>query len=590
DSDIEDVPSESFQQTSNFTVSSNQTNDDMDAGYYRYATLGNFVWNDVNADGYNDDGEDGIGDLEMVLLNAAETVLDNQLTSKPTVLEPNIKLGYFEFTDLVPGDYILQYPTPDSSMATLLNYSVLDSIFDSDANPETGRSVVITLTSNMVDTSWDAGFVRWAVIGDTVWNDLNADGIQDAGEPGVANVAVSLVCPADALKNQTTTTDADGRYEFNTVFPGEYYVQFTKPATALNFVAAGQGSDAALDSDVDASGKTGNFTVVQSQKKLDMDAGLKFPGSIGNFVWDDANGNGVQDVGENGLVGVAVRLIDAGNPTLSATTDGSGSYVFENLEPGNYAVQFTLPTGYLPSPQNNSGDDETDSDISQTTYTTAEITIASSENNLSVDAGFYQASSIGDFVWEDQNADGRQDSGEPGMSGVTVRLLDGGTNSVISTTITNGSGLYAFTGLSFGNYRVEIVPPANYHVTIQNVGGNMTDSDVSPVDNRTVAFPLAIGKDYQTVDAGLFRYASVGDYVWNDDDYDGVQDGGETGIENVTVTLLNTDFTATGKSTTTDGTGAYSITEIVPGSYVLEFSEPAGLLPTLPYIGGNAVD
>ncbi|MDO9067807.1 MAG: SdrD B-like domain-containing protein, partial [Deltaproteobacteria bacterium] len=67
-----------------------------------------------------------------------------------------------------------------------------------------------------------------------------------------------------------------------------------------------------------------------------------------------------------------------------------------------------------------------------------------------------QPATLGDFVWLDSNANGRQDGGEPGIGGVTVNLLDAGFNQVATTT-TNGSGIYSFTINHAATYHVEVI-------------------------------------------------------------------------------------------------------------------------------------
>jgi hypothetical protein len=65
--------------------------------------------------------------------------------------------------------------------------------------------------------------------------------------------------------------------------------------------------------------------------------------SIGDTVFMDANGNGVQDTTEVGVANVALTL-DNG---LTAITDQNGKYMFSNLPLGSYKVTVTLPTGYV---------------------------------------------------------------------------------------------------------------------------------------------------------------------------------------------------------------------------------------------------
>src|SRR5262249_6125100 len=79
------------------------------------------------------------------------------------------------------------------------------------------------------------------------------------------------------------------------------------------------------------------------------------PGAIGNFVWNDGNGNGVQDASEPGVAGATVELFDPvdgiagnGNDVLvgARVTDGGGQYSFGNLNSGSYYLTFHAPSGY----------------------------------------------------------------------------------------------------------------------------------------------------------------------------------------------------------------------------------------------------
>ena len=97
------------------------------------------------------------------------------------------------------------------------------------------------------------------------------------------------------------------------------------------------------------------------------------------------------------------------------------------------------------------------------------VTLASGENNVSVDAGVYYTARLGDKVWLDNNANGRQDAGEAGAAGVAVELIGGGAdglvataadNVVVASVVTGADGSYQFTGLTPGvEYQVRFVRP-----------------------------------------------------------------------------------------------------------------------------------
>src|SRR5262249_38545228 len=151
--------------------------------------------------------------------------------------------------------------------------------------------------------------------------------------------------------------------------------------------------------------------------------------------------------------------LDAGGSVVATTATGaSGSYSFTGLAAGSYAAQFTASSGFIFSPQDRGGDDSRDSDADPATGRTALVALAAGVSTLSVDAGLYRPASIGDFVWNDLDADGMQGGSEPGLPGVVVNLLRNGT-SVASTT-TGPDGLYFFDRLTPGDYVVEFVTPA----------------------------------------------------------------------------------------------------------------------------------
>jgi LPXTG-site transpeptidase (sortase) family protein len=417
-----------------------------------------------------------------------------------------------------------------------------------------------------------------ASLGDFVWNDLNANGIQDSGETGINGVTVNLYSGTGTLI-ATTTTSGGGLYLFDNLVPGDYYVEFIPPS-GYTISPQNQGGDVAKDSDANTTtGITTTTTLTAGENDLTWDAGIHQPlASLGDFVWNDLNANGIQDSGETGINGVTVNLY-SGTGTLVATTttSGGGLYLFDNLVPGDYYVEFIPPSGYTISPQNQGGDVAKDSDANTTTGITATTTLTAGENDLTWDAGIHQPlASLGDFVWNDLNANGIQDSGETGINGVTVNLYSG-TGTLVATTTTSGGGLYLFDNLVPGDYYVEFIPPSGYTISPQNQSGDdAKDSDANTTTGITATTNLTAGENDLTWDAGIHQpLASLGDFVWNDLNANGVQDSGETGINGVTVRLHASDGTVVATTTTANG-GQYLFSNLVPGDYYVEFIPPSG--------------
>ncbi|MEA1909343.1 MAG: SdrD B-like domain-containing protein [Euryarchaeota archaeon] len=227
------------------------------------------------------------------------------------------------------------------------------------------------------------------------------------------------------------------------------------------------------------------------------------PASIGDYVWDDLNRDGIQDASEPGIPDVTVKLYDCdGNLVDTTTTDGDGMYSFTELTHGDYCVKFTLRDGMVFSPAN-VGDDTADSDANPVTGMTVCTTLDPDETDLTWDAGMYVPdAAIGDYVWDDLNRDGIQDASEPGIPDVTVKLYDCDGN-LVDTTTTDGDGMYSFTELTHGDYCVKFTLRDGMVFSPANVGDDTADSDANQATGMTACTTLDPGETDLTWDAGM---------------------------------------------------------------------------------------
>lgn len=111
------------------------------------------------------------------------------------------------------------------------------------------------------------------------------------------------------------------------------------------------------------------------------------PAKLGDFVWQDSNGNGQQDPGEPGIEGVKVTVTSQDGTYMDMTfTDETGMYMF-SVDPGTYKMTFERPEDFRATTQN-SGNDATDSDMNPTTLMTGFYTVGPDGQDFTIDAGF----------------------------------------------------------------------------------------------------------------------------------------------------------------------------------------------------------
>ena len=278
-------------------------------------------------------------------------------------------------------------------------------------------SLVFTIDANSCKKIWSNGFSGGSADNVT---------LQEVVPPGYTTTSqVTTIMSTDGSFTTTTTT--------------------TLPATSASTVTGVVGGT-----------NIPGLTVVFTNTPIPL-------GAIGDFVWHDFNGNGVQDAGEPGIAGVTVSL----NTGATTVTDAGGYYSFTNLTPGTYTVSVSTPSGFVPAPSNAGGDPNKDSNGS------GAATSINGNTDTSIDFGFYQLGSIGDFVWNDLNGNGIQESGEPGIAGVTVSLSNG------ATTTTSAGGAYAFNNLTPGTYTVTVATPAGFAASPTGAGTTATDNNGS---------------------------------------------------------------------------------------------------------------
>lgn len=604
----------------------------VDAGMYNntvspsnVAVIGDRVWNDLNRDGVQASGENGIAGVTVQLFNSSGTLVATTLTNFN---------GLYQFVDVAPGTYSIRFSNIPEGYSISPRTQGGNTALDSDPDPATGFTPSFAVLGGNSYLDVDMGLIQGTPaglgsIGSQVWYDTNQDGLQNNNETGAPNITVTLKQPGpdgiagtgDDITVASKLSDALGNYMFEKLPAGAYFVEYGNLPTGFTRSPQNVGTNDNIDSDVPTTGaaRTQTIQLATGEDNLTLDYGIYSTTTfrLGNYVWFDVNKDGQQGsaAAEPGIPGVMVTLLDgsgniydsdavtAGIQPLVTTTNSSGYYMFNGLPAGSYSVLFSnIPAGYGLGAAN-IGNDATDSDPGNNGKTAAVTLNSGTPSNMTLAAGLVtnDVTALGDFVWFDTDGDGVQDAGEPGIPGVTVTIYNSAGTIALYSTITDQDGKYLFSNLSPNNYRVGFSTLPNNtefttaDATTESLG---TDSDVDPVTGLTPILSILANTPDLKIDAGIRQkqFAELGDKVWLDGNLDGLQSSSEGGYGGVVVKLFtlgadgiqgNSDDVLV-SSAITNGDGQYRITNVPPGTnYYVTFSNHIIGTWTLQNIGGT---
>jgi len=613
------------------------TNGDMtvDFGFILPASLGNFVWLDLDMDGIQDANEDGIANVTVNLFEDTngDGVINGAELTTPVASATTGPNGEYLFPDLQPAvTFITGVDVTTLPLGLVQTFDEGDGLGATDS-----LSDQIVLDPNEFHETADFGYASPpgdGAIGDTIWIDADDDGVQDPGEPGIAGVTVTLTPPsgidlgAGPGQPISTVTDANGKYLFSGLPVDQVYlvdVDITTLPTGYVSSTSGLGDPDVRDGNSTAADDQTTVVLAQDAPvNLDADFGYLPPAdqnnSIGDALWidvdEDGNGPGAagdgSDINELPLPGVTVSLVAidpvAGTSNVIATTitDADGMYLFTGIPDGLYDVVVTDqnnvlvnldPTADSDDPANPGGFVPVSPNVSRVDLDSAGAD-PTPVDDLGQDFGYIDPNigtgdgSIGDTIFLDQNNSGFPDAGE-GVEGVTVQLfapgpdgvIGGGDDILIATTNTDANGNYLFTGL--GTSDTGPNPGTEYQVvvdagTLPNGGGGFVNSvdpdtpttgDSTSVTSLTDSAPNDLDQDFGYVSEANNTIAGT---VWPDTDGNGeLEEAGR--FAGVTIELRDENGNLI-QTTLTNVNGDFEFTNLPDGIYTVVVTDDDNVL------------
>jgi protocatechuate 3,4-dioxygenase beta subunit len=343
-----------------------------------------------------------------------------------------------------------------------------------------GGVLSVTGTSGAVVSGVALGQTRLVALAGRVFDDVNANGSPDPGEPGLAGWTVFLDLghtgtpdPGDPL----VLTDAQGGYTFDGLLPGSYTVGVLPQAGWVPTTPVG-GSVTFDDSRLTAGGPDfGSFHLV----------------TVSGTVYNDVDTSGSRDPGEPGLAGWIVfddlnndGVFNPGEPY--AVSDALGGYALGGVGPGTHHVrEFNLPGWFATAPAGGYA-----------------LTPASGQDLAGTDFGnhLFNPAAVTGQAFEDLNADGIRQPGEPALAGRRV-FLDANHNGMLDPgeqfTDTDAQGNFTLGDLPPGTYTVRQVVPSGWQ-------GSAPAAGFSTVT-------VAAGQSAGVADFGSYHLVTVSGHV-----------------------------------------------------------------------------
>ncbi len=396
--------------------------------------------------------------------------------------------GSYAFTDLRPDTYTLTVTLSDGLVFGQLEGSPIPATAGSRASAE----LTFAMGQDMLNADILASLP--VSVSGTVYYDEDLSGAQEENEYGAESRSLYLwLNGAEAASAQT---DENGLFVFSGLVPADYELRIPLDDNEVLLPVTGN-----------ERGGDGWAIPVSAREDASMILPIMRYASVSGAVWS-------LDGTLNGVNALAVTLLDSEGKTIAEKiTDENGSFAFDTLLPGTYALSAVLPQGHLFARAQDT--QERDSFIQSQpdgTVVSLPFSVPMGDDLSGIDIGMGAMGQIGDRAWLDENGNGMQDIGEPDMPGIVIELYQYG--ELIASTTTDEYGRYLLSDLHPGEYEMRVTMHPELKATVHQTEFPLVGSIMPESDELTVSFTGVVvpsGKANLHCDLG-FQLRKKGQY------------------------------------------------------------------------------
>ncbi len=517
--------------------------------YYGTVTGKVYLDNDFSA---TQNGKEKVsqGVVVSLLNEAGETVGTKKTNAK----------GVYTFDGLVPGTYSLRMTAKSGYAFTRLGEgNVMLNL-----NNGEGYSEPFFVPLGETVSAMDAGMIKPATVEGTVFADRNDNGKQDGDEGGLTGTVVRLMTGEEEFFR--AEIGEDGNFLFDAVMPGTYTLRYELPEHSVFAAVTENGNRMSGENGIC---ETEAFSIsTDGYHRAELCGGLTL-GRISGTVYRDHDGDGSRSAEEELLAGTEISLIPARADLEKAAvaTEADGSFLLDNVRPGDYTLEVKLPEDLVMSRLPGTKLPLKAGQNSQSEG----MTIAMGDMLDGENLGAVQPAGLCGTAWLDENINGLRDAGEKALAGETVTVRDETDGSVFAVLTVGEDGSFTADGMIPGTFTLEYEmddrterAPEGDNTFVQN-GRKLEMTGIATSE----------GTKREDLKLGVVRYTVMGGRAW-------VDRGGEiSGQTEVAVTLTDESGVPLSQQITGED-GSYLFTDLMPGNYRILAEMPEGRLAVEP--------